>query len=184
MLSVESEARGLTCASGHPVDDWQTKSLDCIMDHLWLWRGKLYSRMKQGRDKDIRELFSLNKEFDQQSYECSNDEDRFVVSNHLMYYHIRNVPKSVEIHSSCIHCEPAYTPKTGPLMFRANPIYPEVRYYLDFELGQITGVRLIEAQTREELKAQLRKFGRTVLEDDDERVEEYKKYLRMTREEL
>ncbi len=171
MLDVEADVRDLKCASGHAITEWQTKSLDSMMDTYWLWRGKLYGPDDKEGHKGAREII-------QRGFDCADDERTFVINEVYRYGWLEHLSDGITISAICYDCDPVFT-DPGPSNPRAQAHFPSIEYTLIFIDGLIHAIRPKDVETREMLENRISAIkGVPVLAESNPKVVEYRKWVR------
>ncbi len=141
----------VTCAAGHPVFKFQTKSFDCDMTDYFVAVDRLYQQT--AIDTLTRE------ELNQQT---------LVHWAGTTYAFRAGFTGDVEVYTFCDKCQPVvFVSGNSPWgdMFRENS--PWVEWTLTFDQGVVKAAKATKNQTREDIKKELVSAGEYVPADDD-----------------
>lgn len=138
----------LTCAAGHPIKDWQTKSFACEMTRYYLFDGRLFVRdaTTEGRFR-IAEDGTLRQAIERSAVPV-----------------LRTI--EVEVHTFCETCRPVLHAAKHSWNGGIDGRQVWCSYVLTFVRGALDGVTPGRLETREGIAREMRANGDTVIEDD------------------
>ncbi len=151
MIMLGKSADLVSCAHGHPQDDLQTKSLECLLDDYYVYERMLYRKTKDAqRLPKVRQL-----EDDKLSLRFESEALRVAHTGEVVAY------------THCEECDPIVYENWSSFHGGVGDRRIWVEYALEFHDGRLVKATPLSVKTREETREQMLRDGVAVLADDD-----------------
>ena len=141
----------VVCAAGHPLDELQTKDLDCSLTHYVVFDRSLFSAGRAGVPSIVQEEGHL----------VLRRSTRLVAES---------ATATVHVYGHCPACRPVlHVRPTGAWGDQVHEREPWAEWELSFVDGRLIRIAPVRLESRDDVRTALRAEGVEVL-DDDERL--------------
>lgn len=135
------------CAQGHPLKRLQTKDMDCALAHYYLKDGLLYKVLSE------------------RSQGFSSFVDGAMRETIVKTYTPEPYTGELQVYDMCEECQPVCYIGSHTWNGIIDTKQPWCEFVMTFAHGQLEAMQVLNSQTRDDVAAELKEMGRTVLED-------------------
>lgn len=159
---IGSDAVQVSCAAGHPQrEGLQTKDLDNLMRHFYVFGGSVYEASSPFETSAIP--FSHN------TYNVEGD--RLVEVCRTTYQLSTAIDGPITMYTTCQECVPIFYEDRNSWRGDIGSQQPWSQWIVTFDHGKLINVRSDRCETREGVRTKLRDMGVLALPDEDRVVQ-------------